>query len=81
MSQRQVAITRAVLRYIWFTLSLIAVMTQIGVSIKWYEPPPKRLFGRAFIIMCYGRPVGRMIAKEVLRYYELNASIEQLLKI
>ena len=78
MSQRQVAITRAVLRYIWFTLSLIAVMTQIGVSAKMVRATAKASVWAGFYYVLWATS-GQMIAK-VLRYYDLNASIEQLLK-
>lgn len=78
MSQRQVAITRAVLRYIWFTLSLIAVMTQIGVSAKMVRATAKASVWAGFYYVLWATS-GQMIAK-VLHYYELNASIEQLLK-
>lgn len=78
LSQRKLTILRSALRYIWFTLSLLAVMTQIGVPATVVKATAKASLWAGFYYVLWTTS-GQMIAK-VLQYYELNASIEQLLK-
>ena len=78
LSQRKLAILRSTLRYIWFTLSLLAVMTQIGIPAGVVKATAKASLWAGFYYVLWATS-GQMMAK-VLQYYELNASIEQLLK-
>lgn len=78
LSQRHVWIARAVLRYTWFVASLLAVMTQIGTQAETIKATAKAATWAGFYYVLWATS-GQMVAR-VLRYYELNASIEQLLK-
>lgn len=78
LSQRHVWIIRAVLRYMWFVTSLLAVMTQIGTQAETIKATAKAATWAGFYYVMWTTS-GQMVTK-VLRYYELNASIEQLLK-
>lgn len=78
LSQRHVWIMRAVLRYAWFVMSLLAIMTQIGVQAQTITATAKASTWAGFYYVLWATS-GQMVAR-VLRYYELNASIEQLLK-
>lgn len=78
LSQRHVRIIRAVLRYTWFVASLIAIMTQIGTETQTIKATAKAATWTGFYYVLWATS-GQMVAR-VLKYYELNASIEQLLK-
>ena len=78
LSQRHVWIIRAVLRYAWFVISLIAIMTQIGTQADTIKATAKAATWAGFYYVLWSMS-GQMVAS-VLRHYELNASIEQLLK-
>lgn len=78
LSQRQVWILRAVLRYMWFVVSLLAIMTQIGTPADTIKATAKATAWAGFYYVLWASS-GQMVAS-VLKHYELNASIEQLLK-
>ena len=62
----------------WFVTSLLAVMTQIGTQAETIKATAKAATWAGFYYVMWTTS-GQMVTK-VLRYYELNASIEQLLK-
>ncbi|WP_435939412.1 mechanosensitive ion channel family protein [Moraxella bovoculi] len=78
LSQRQVRVMRAVLRYTWFVASLIAIMMQIGFHTDTVKATAKAA-GWAGLYYVLWTMSGKMLSS-VLKHYELNASIEQLLK-
>lgn len=78
LSQRHVWIIRAVLRYMWFVVSLIAIMTQIGTQADTIKATAKAATWAGFYYVLWATS-GQMVAS-ILKHYELNASIEQLLK-
>lgn len=78
LSQRQVWITRAVFRYAWIVLSTLAVMTQTGVETKTITATARATTWAGFYYVLWANS-GHILAS-VLKHYELNASIEQLLK-
>lgn len=78
LSQRQVRVMRAVLRYTWFVASLIAIMMQIGFHTDTVKATAKAAGWTGFYYVLWTMS-GKMLSG-VLKHYELNASIEQLLK-
>ncbi|ALT07452.1 mechanosensitive ion channel family protein [Moraxella bovoculi] len=78
LSQRQVRVMRAVLRYTWFVASLIAIMMQIGFHADTVKATAKAAGWAGFYYVLWTMS-GKMLSS-VLKHYELNASIEQLLK-
>lgn len=78
VSHRGMRIVRAVLRYVWFVTSLIAVMMQIGFHADTVKATAKAAAWAGFYYVLWATS-GRMLSG-VLKHYELNASIEQLLK-
>lgn len=78
LSQRQVRVLRAVLRYTWFVASLIAIMMQIGFHTDTVKATAKAAGWAGFYYVLWTMS-GKMLSG-VLKHYELNASIEQLLK-
>lgn len=78
LSQRQVRVMRAVLRYTWFVASLIAIMMQIGFHADTVKATAKAAAWAGFYYVMWTMS-GKMLSS-VLKHYELNASIEQLLK-
>lgn len=78
MSQRQIWIVRAVLRYGWFVVSGIVVMNEIGISPQTVRATAKAATWGGFYYILWAMS-GQMLAS-VLKHYDLNASIEQLLK-
>lgn len=78
LSQRQVWVLRAVLRYMWFVISLLAIMSQIGIQTSTVKATAKAATWAGFYYVLWATS-GQMVAS-VLRHYQLNASIEQLLK-
>ncbi|MDO4896840.1 MAG: mechanosensitive ion channel family protein [Moraxella sp.] len=78
LSQRQVWIVRAVLRYAWIVISVLAVMTQIGIKTPTITATAKATTWAGFYYVLWANS-GQILAS-VFRHYELNASIEQLLK-
>lgn len=78
LSQRQVRVMRAVLRYTWFVASLIAIMMQIGFHTDTVKATAKAAGWAGFYYVLWTMS-GKMLSG-VLKHYELNASIEQLLK-
>ena len=78
LSQRQVRVMRAVLRYTWFVASLIAIMMQIGFHTDTAKATAKAAGWAGFYYVLWTMS-GKMLSG-VLKHYELNASIEQLLK-
>ncbi|WP_435932779.1 mechanosensitive ion channel family protein [Moraxella bovoculi] len=78
LSQRQVRVMRAVLRYTWFVASLIAIMMQIGFHTDTVKATAKAAGWAGFYYVLWTMS-GKMLSS-VLKHYELNASIEQLLK-
>lgn len=78
LSQRKMRVIRAVLRYIWFVASLIAVMMQIGIHTDTVKATAKAAAWAGFYYVLWTTS-GKMLSG-VLQHYELNASIEQLLK-
>ncbi len=78
LSFRYVLIARRTLRYIWFMASLIAVMSQIGVKPDTVMATAKAATWAGFYYVLWAAS-GQMVSS-VLKHYELNASIEQLLK-
>lgn len=69
---------RAVLRYTWFVASLIAIMMQIGFHTDTVKATAKAAGWAGFYYVLWTMS-GKMLSG-VLKHYELNASIEQLLK-
>lgn len=78
LSQRRVRVVRAVLRYVWFVTSLIAIMMQIGIHTETVKATAKAAAWAGFYYVLWTMS-GRMLSG-VLKHYDLNASIEQLLK-
>lgn len=78
LSQRQVRVMRAVLRYTWFVASLIGIMMQIGFHTDTVKATAKAAGWAGFYYVLWTMS-GKMLSS-VLKHYELNASIEQLLK-
>ncbi|OOR90711.1 mechanosensitive ion channel protein MscS [Moraxella caviae] len=78
LSTRHVKIVRANLRYAWLVVSLLAVMTQIGMKADTITATAKAAAWAGFYYVLWSTS-GQMISR-VLKHYELNASIEQLLK-
>ncbi|WP_066801631.1 mechanosensitive ion channel family protein [Moraxella oblonga] len=78
LSQRQVWIIRANLRYAWVVMSMLAIMTQIGVETKTIAATAKATAWAGFYYVLWANS-GQILAS-ILKHYELNASIEQLLK-
>ncbi|MFA9485427.1 mechanosensitive ion channel family protein [Moraxella haemolytica] len=78
LSQRRMRIMRAILRYVWFVTSLIAVMMQIGFHADTVKATAKASGWIGFYYVLWTTS-GRMLSG-VLKHYELNASIEQLFK-
>lgn len=78
LSQRQVWIIRAVLRYAWIVMSILAIMTQIGVQTSTIGATAKATTWAGFYYVLWANS-GHILAS-ILKHYELNASIEQLLK-
>lgn len=78
LSHRQVWIIRAILRYAWVVMSVLAVMTQIGMPAKTITATAKGATWAGFYYILWANS-GHILAS-ILKHYELNASIEQLLK-
>lgn len=75
---RYARIARATLRYLWFMTSLLAVMSQIGVTDNTVTATAKAATWAGFYYVLWALS-GQMVSS-VLKHYDLNASIEQLLK-
>lgn len=78
LSQRQMLIVRSVMRSFWLLASAVAVMSQIGIAPTTIKAVVKASAWSGFYYVLWANS-GQMVAK-VLRYYDINASIEQLLK-
>lgn len=78
LSVRQVGMARAVLRYMWIVVSVLAIMTQIGVKTATIVATAKATTWAGFYYVLWVNS-GQMLVS-VLKHYELNASIEQLLR-
>lgn len=78
LSYRQLRIVRANLRYLWFVVSVLAVMSQVGIEIGIIKATAKAAIWAGFYYVLWASS-GHLVSR-VLRHYDLNASIEQLLK-
>lgn len=78
LSYRYARIARATLRYLWFMTSLIAVMSQIGIQADLVKATAKAATWAGFYYVLWA--VSGQMVSSVLKHYDLNASIEQLLK-
>lgn len=78
LSHRQAWVVRAVLRYAWVVASILAIMTQIGTTAQTITATAKASTWAGVYYVLWVNS-GHMLAS-VLKHYELNASIEQLLK-
>lgn len=78
LSHRYVRIVRANLRYLWFVGSLLAIMSQIGVQPNLIKATAKAATWAGFYYVLWA--VSGQMVRGILKHYELNASIEQLLK-
>lgn len=78
LSHRYARIARATLRYLWFMTSLIAVMSQIGIQADLVKATAKAATWAGFYYVLWA--VSGQMVSSVLKHYDLNASIEQLLK-
>lgn len=78
LSYRQLRTARATLRFFWLLTSLLAIMLQIGVQIDTVKATAKAALWAGFYYSMWAMS-GQMVSS-VLKHYELNASIEQLLK-
>lgn len=78
LSPRHLWIVRASLRYVWFVASLLAVMSQLGVSLDTVQATAKAATWAGFYYALWA--FSGQLTSRVLQHYELNASIEQLLK-
>lgn len=78
LSHRQVWIIRAILRYAWVVISILAVMTQINTQTATITATAKGATWAGFYYILWANS-GQILAS-ILKHYELNASIEQLLK-
>lgn len=78
LSQRQMVIIRSVMRSFWLLANLVAVMSQIGIAPDTIKATIKATVWSGFYYVLWANS-GQMIAK-VLHHYDINASIEQLLK-
>ena len=78
LSEKRLKIVRSVLRYIWVTLSIIAIMSQLNVAPGTVKAVAKASIWAGIYYVLWATS-GQVIHK-VLEHYGLNASIEQLLK-
>lgn len=78
LSHRKARMIRAALRYVWFVASLIAIMMQLGIQTETVKATAKASAWAGFYYVLWSFS-GRMLSG-VLKHYELNASIEQLVK-
>ncbi|MFB6349627.1 mechanosensitive ion channel family protein [Moraxella sp. ZJ142] len=78
LPHRHARIARATLRYLWFTTSLLAVMSQFGVQAETVTATAKAATWAGFYYVLWA--ASSQMVSGVLKHYDLNASIEQLLK-
>lgn len=78
LSDKQIKITRSVLRYMWCVAVILAVMTQIGVPSHIVSGFTHAASWAGFYYVLWS--VSGSFIKRVLDYYGWNESIEQLLK-
>ena len=78
LTHRQVWIIRAILRYAWIVISILAIMTQVGTKTSTITATAKGAIWAGFYYILWVNS-GQILAS-ILKHYELNASIEQLLK-
>lgn len=78
LPHRYARIVRATLRYLWFMTSLLAIMSQIGIRAETVTATAKAATWAGFYYVLWA--VSGQMVSSVLKHYELNASIEQLLK-
>lgn len=78
LPHRYARIVRATLRYLWFMTSLLAIMSQIGIRAETVTATAKAATWAGFYYVLWA--VSGQMVSGVLKHYELNASIEQLLK-
>lgn len=78
LSKRQMQIARSVLRYLWLIAAMVAIMTQVGVKGDTIKAFAKASSWAGFFYVAWTMK-GQMV-ESLLKYYELNESIGQLLK-
>lgn len=77
LSDKQVRISRSTLRYFWLVASLLSVMLESGIDGKTIASVAKASSWAGFYYVAWAMS-GQMV-KILLRPYDFNASIEQLL--
>lgn len=76
LSDRHIRIVRSTLRYIWLVLSVLAVMTQIGMASATTKAVAKAsLWAGVYYVMW---AMSAQAVHWLLRQYDINESIEQL---
>ncbi|UTO05723.1 mechanosensitive ion channel family protein [Moraxella sp. FZLJ2107] len=78
LPHRYARIARVTLRYLWFVTSILAVLSQIGVRADTIKAGASAATWAGFYYALWAAS-GQMVSS-VLKHYDLNASIEQLLK-
>lgn len=78
LSKKQVRITRSVLRYLWLVLSLIAIMSQVGVVGETIKAFAKASVWAGFFYVLLS--FNTQMVHWLLGQYEVNESIEQLVR-
>lgn len=76
LNDRQLRVGRSLLRYLWLILSVLAIMSQVGVKLKIIQAFAKASLWAALFYVAWA-----MSAKAVhwlLKQYDINESIEQL---
>lgn len=76
LSDRHIRIIRSTLRYIWFVLSLLAIMTQIGINVDTIKAFAKASTWAGLFYVTWA--MSGQAVHWLLRQYDINESIEQL---
>lgn len=77
LSHRQVKITRSIFRYVWFMTSVLAIMTQIGVSAATVKAVAKASVWMGVYYVAWA--MSGQVVRHFTKSYETNESVEQLL--
>lgn len=78
LSDRHIRIIRSVLRYVWLVVSVLAVMTQIGIATTTIKAVAKASAWAGFYYVLWA--MSGQTVRWLLRQYDINESIEQLCK-
>ncbi len=78
LSERTGKVSRSVLRYLWLMTSILAIMTQLGVPMDTIKGFAKASTWALIYYMAW--LMNDQVVASLLKHYELNESIGQLLK-